>query len=175
MKKDRLYIALSKKKKTAIDYGIAGWTAGKYVHAELVLNGMSFSSCGPEGGVRKKLIHYVDKSHWDLYEVLGDYTREDILEVYNFYNLTEHCKYDFKGIMLAQFLFFVEKQNSDEFFCSEWVEIAINHVLHWDKIDPLFAKGYKFSPNRLWKKAADYELIKEETDRTYEGVVECLN
>ena len=77
--------------------------------------------------------------------------------------------------MLAQFLFSVEKQNSDEFFCSEWVETAINHVLHWDKIDPLFAKGYKFSPNRLWKKAADYGLIKEETNRTYEGVVECLN
>ena len=175
MKKDRIYIAFSKKKKTAIDYGIAGWTVGKYVHAELVLNGMSFSSCGPEGGVRKKLISYVDKEHWDLYEVLGDYTREDTQEVYNFYNLTNHCKYDFKGIMLAQFIFSANKHNSNEFFCSEWVETAINRILHWDSVDVLFHLGHKFSPNRLYDKAKEYNLIKLEEDRTYKGVVECLD
>ena len=29
MKKDRLYVAFSKKKKTIVDYGIAGWTVGQ--------------------------------------------------------------------------------------------------------------------------------------------------
>ena len=35
MKKDRLYVAFSKKKKTIVDYGIAGWTIGQYVHVQI--------------------------------------------------------------------------------------------------------------------------------------------
>ena len=55
MFKNRIYIAFSKKKKTIIDYGIAGWTVGQYVHVELVLNGESYSSSAPDGGVRKNI------------------------------------------------------------------------------------------------------------------------
>ena len=73
MKKDRLYVAFSKKKKTIVDYGIAGWTIGQYVHVELVLNGESYSSSAPDGGVRKKYISYENKSWWDVYEVKGEY------------------------------------------------------------------------------------------------------
>ena len=35
MKKDRLYVAFSKKKKTIVDYGIAGWTVGQYAHVQI--------------------------------------------------------------------------------------------------------------------------------------------
>ena len=35
MKKDRMYVAFSKKKKTIVDQGIAGWTIGQYVHIQL--------------------------------------------------------------------------------------------------------------------------------------------
>ena len=167
MKKDRLYVAFSKKKKTIVDYGIAGWTVGQYVHVELVLNGESYSSSAPDGGVRKKYISYENKSWWDVYEVKGEY---DIENVRKFFELTNGAKYDFKGIMLAQFLFSANKEDSTKFFCSEWVEIALRLTLGLGEKDTLFLKGYKFSPNRLHNYLNKYDLITPITDRIFTEV-----
>ena len=167
MKKDRLYVAFSKKKKTIVDYGIAGWTVGQYVHVELVLNGESYSSSAPDGGVRKKYISYENKSWWDVYEVKGEY---DIENVRKFFELTNGAKYDFKGIMLAQFLFSANKEDSTRFFCSEWVEIALRLTLCLGKLDPLFLKGYKFSPNRLHNYLNKYDIIETCDERVFSEV-----
>ena len=167
MKKDRLYVAFSKKKKTVVDYGIAGWTIGQYVHVELVLNGESYSSSAPDGGVRKKYISYENKSWWDVYEVKGEY---DIENVRKFFELTNGAKYDFKGILLAQFLFPANKEDSAKFFCSEWVEIALRLTLGLGEKDPLFLKGYKFSPNRLFTYLRKYDIIETCDERVFTEV-----
>ena len=167
MKKDRLYVAFSKKKKTIVDYGIAGWTIGQYVHVELVLNGESYSSSAPDGGVRKKYISYENKDWWDVYEVKGEYDTENVRK---FFELTNGAKYDFKGILLAQFLFSVEKEDSTRFFCSEWVTTALRLTLELGKIDPLFLKGYKFSPNRLCDYLKKYDIIETCDERVFTEV-----
>ena len=167
MFKNRIYIAFSKKKKTIVDYGIAGWTVGQYVHVELVLNGESYSSSAPDGGVRKKYIDYQNKNYWDLFEVKGEY---DIRNVTKFFELTDGAKYDFKGIMLAQFLFSANKHDNTKYFCSEWVTTALRLTLGLGEIDKLFLKGYKFSPNRLHNYLNKYDLITPITDRIFTEV-----
>ena len=164
MKKDRLYVAFSKKKKTIIDYGIARWTVGQYVHVELVLNGESYSSSAPDGGVRKKYISYENRSWWDVYEVKGEY---DIENVRKFFELTNGSKYDFKGILLAQFLFPANKEDSTKFFCSEWVEIALRLTLGQRKTLYFWLKGYKFSPNRLFTYLRKYDIIETCDERVF--------
>ena len=167
MKKDRIYVAFSKNKKTIVDYGIAGWTIGNYVLVVLVLNNESYSSSAPDGGVRKKYICYEYKKYWDLFEVKGEYDTKYIQE---FFQLTEGAKYDFKGILLSQFLFPFEKEDTTRFFCSEWVETALRLTLGLEKVDKLFLKGYKFSPNRLLDYLKKYNLVDICTNRTYTEV-----
>ena len=167
MNKDRLYVAFSKKKKTTVDYGIAGWTMGQYVHVELVLNGESYSSSAPDGGVRKKYISYENKAWWDIYEVKGEY---DIENVRKFFELTNGAKYDFKGILLSQFLFSVNKEDSTRFFCSEWVEVALRLTLGLGEKNKLFLKGYKFSPNRLFTYLKRYDIIETCNERVFTEV-----
>ena len=102
-----------------------------------------------------------------MYEVKGEY---DIENVRKFFELTNGAKHYFKGILLAQFLFSANKEDSAKFFCSEWVEIALRLTLGLGEKDPLFLKGYKFSPNRLFTYLRKYDVIETCDERVFTEV-----
>ena len=84
--------------------------------------------------------------------------------------MTEGAKYDFKGIMLAQFLFSANKHDNTKYFCSEWVTTALRLTLGLGEIDKLFLKGYKFSPNRLFTYLRKYDIIETCDERVFSEV-----
>ena len=93
--------------------------------------------------------------------------RKELNYIQEFFQLTAGAKYDFKGILLSQFLFPFEKEDTTRFFCSEWVETALRLTLGLEKVDKLFLKGYKFSPNRLFTYLKKYDIIETCDERVF--------
>ena len=91
------------------------WTFGKYSHCEIIYNDEWFSSSWYDGGVRKKLIT-LKPENWDIFQIKVNIDDNYFID---FYNKTNGKKYDLKGILLSQ-IFPFNKQNNDEYFCSEW-------------------------------------------------------
>jgi hypothetical protein len=105
------------KSKGIISNLIKLWTIGSYSHVELVIDGMSYTAGVSENAIRCKYIDYKKESNiWDVYEL--DMTDEQIKVMLQFYKDTEGRKYDFKGIVLSQFLWFVNKDDKDRYSCS---------------------------------------------------------
>jgi hypothetical protein len=150
------------KSKGIISNLIKLWTIGSYSHVELVIDGMSYTAGVSENAIRCKYIDYKKESNiWDVYEL--DMTDEQIKVMLQFYKDTEGRKYDFKGIVLSQFLWFVNKDDKDRYFCSEWtlqaIDLACNRTLLYGG-KPVSTKKYsKFSPNRLHKYLIDNGII----------------
>ena len=154
---DGLFIAFNKGK-NPLGLLIAGWTLGPYAHCELIVDGVSFSSGGTDGGVREKDVIYNSKD-WDIWEI----SEIDKNKVLAFYDLTEKHKYDYKGIIFSQLFWWINAHNKDKWFCSEWclqaLDYATKYELPWKK-GLLRKKGYnKFSPNRLKDYLQDIKLL----------------
>lgn len=97
-------------------------TLSKYSHAELVIDGVCWSSSVRDGGVRQKQID-LDSGHWDVYEVLDVFDEAQALE---WFKAHEGNPYDWMGIV--RFVLPFVKQRPDQFFCSEAVATALGYA-----------------------------------------------
>ena len=156
LKIDTLYISFHKAK-SPIGYLIALWTLGKYSHCEFIYNDEVYLA--NPGGVRKEIYRY--KKNFDVYELDKNIEPERILE---FFEKTKGKGYDYKAIFGSQFAWFINAENKDEYFCSEWCINAIDYALDNSltyNFKELSVKGYhKFNPERLYKYLKVMELIK---------------
>ena len=82
-----------------------------YSHAELVINGICYSSSSRDGGVRSKYIDYTE-GKWDIYEITID-----IEYALDWFNENKGKKYDWAGILRFAIPFL--PQNSNQLFCNE--------------------------------------------------------
>ena len=124
---------------------IIDWWTGKlgFSHVEIVVeeNGQSYmySSSGRDGGVRRKP-HTFDHKTWEYVDV--KINKETF---YDFFRFTEHCKYDFAGI-IGFVLPFQDREN--KWFCSEWCSTVLKISGH----KALYTKEpSKLSPNKFYQ------------------------
>lgn len=89
------------------------WTGSKYSHAELVIDGICYSSSSRDGGVRKKVID-LNSGKWDLINVIAD--KQYALD---WFSKHEGCKYDWANI--ARFVIPVVHEDKNKFVCFETV------------------------------------------------------
>ena len=155
LRKDKLYISFHKPK-SLIGGLIALWTLGNYSHCEFIYNDTVYLA--NLGGVRKQPFEY--KKNFDIFELDKSIEAQDILE---FFEEVEGAGYDYKGILGSQFLWFLNSQDEDKYFCSEFCLNAIDYSLQFSlkyKGRPLYEKGYhKFNPVRLFKYMKENNLI----------------
>jgi hypothetical protein len=115
--------------------GICIRTLSKYSHAELVIDGLCWSSSARDGGVREKEIQLED-GHWDVFPVLKEFdNREQALQWFREHN---GLKYDFWGI--AKFVVPFLRDSANRWFCSEAIAAALGVL-----------KPYKLAPKHLLK------------------------
>ena len=158
LKENFMYVCFHKGK-GIVGKAISLWTLGEYAHVEFVYNGKKYLA--NPGGVRSEDYKY-EKNH-DLYELSFLVDFEKILQ---FFKATEGLKYDYKGIVNAQFLMKDNRDtahNKNEYFCSEWALHAIDYATDYRlmyKDEALNQKGYyKFNPQRMYKYLKEQQLI----------------
>ena len=103
-------------------YAIRLRTWSKYSHAELVIDGICYSSSVRDGGVRKKAIN-LDSGHWDVVEI--DPNRVNMQYAMQFFNQHEGAEYDWMNIV--RFIIPFVKQEENKFVCFEFVSRMLNH------------------------------------------------
>lgn len=96
-------------------------TWSKYSHAELVINGWSFSSSVRDRGVRRKKISF-NPNRWDVIEI--DPSRVNLDYAFSFFARYEGAGYDWLNI-LRYVLPFV-KQKEGKFVCFELIGAMLN-------------------------------------------------
>ena len=157
LEKDKLYISFHKPK-SVVGLLISAWTLGSYSHCEFIYNNEVYLA--NPGGVRKQPFEM--KKNFDIYELDKSIEAQDILE---FFEEVEGAGYDYQGILGSQFLWFLNAQNDDKFFCSEFclnaIDYALQFSLTWHYKDLRYKGYHKFNPVRLYKYLKEMELIKE--------------
>ena len=112
------------------------------------------------GGVRKQ--KYFPKKNFGIFELDSNIDVKDILD---FFEEVKGAGYDYQGILGSQFLWFLNAQNDDKFFCSEFclnaIDYALQFSLTWHYKDLRYKGYHKFNPVRLYKYLKEMELIKE--------------
>lgn len=87
---------------------------------------------------------------WDVFELKSDIK----FEIQQFYESTQGCKYDWKGILWSC-VFNRKKHDYNKYICSEWVLNAIDNATH---IMPL--KNYiMYSPYEVYQILKNKNLI----------------
>jgi hypothetical protein len=109
-------------------------TLSNYSHAELVIDGVCWSSSARDKGVRDTRIN-LNSGHWDVFDVVLGCDEAQALKWFQ-----EHkgLKYDWLGII--RFVLPFVKQKDNQWFCSEAVAAALGE-----------ANPYKLSPKKLLK------------------------
>ena len=157
LEKDKLYISFHKPR-GVVGFLISAWTLGEYSHCEFVYNGNIYLA--NPGGVRDGKFKY--KKNIDLFELDNNIWASDVID---FFNANKGKGYDYKAIVGSQFAWFLNAQDNEKFFCSEFCLNAIDYALQFTltyKGQTLEKKGYhKFNPTRLFKYLKKIELIKE--------------
>ena len=70
--KDKVYLAFYKGNDKLLDKIITWTSRGIYSHVEIIIDNVSYSSSGRDGGVRRKALgtmHYNDVNKWDIFEL----------------------------------------------------------------------------------------------------------
>lgn len=142
----KVEIAFYKAKGTWFSKLIRLWTGSPYSHAELVMDGMWYSSSIRDGGVRQKDIK-AKNGHWDF--ITLEISPEKQKNIQEFFNATESAAYDWRGIFLSHVVP-LSRHSKDKWFCSEWVAESLkkSNTLESD------IKAEAISPGAL------YELLK---------------
>lgn len=123
---------------------IAIFTLSKYSHVELIIDGMSYSSRPSSKGVSKELKDYsINPELWDI--LLIKISEESILKILQFFNETNHAKYDWVGIFFYH-LIPLEIEDPNRYYCSEWVAKALRFQY------PKFFKKFQMTPGKIFKK-----------------------
>ena len=126
-------------------YAIRLWTWSRWSHAELVIDGVCYSSSSRDGGVRAKVIDLAS-GRWDVVEV--DLTDKQVAQSLAWFLTNDGDKYDWAGIV--RFVIPFLPQGKRRWFCFE----AIGESLG-------FAGAHKLTANDLyrWAKRQIPEII----------------
>lgn len=116
-------------------YGIRLWTWSKWSHAELVIDGVCYSSSSRDGGIRAKQID-LTSSRWNVVDV--DLTDEQTAKALAWFMVNDGDKYDWAGII--RFVIPFLPQSKRRWFCFE----AIGESLG-------FAGAHKLTANDLYR------------------------
>lgn len=76
-------------------FAIRAWTWSRWSHAELVINGVCWSSSARDGGVRCKRID-LDSGHWDVLDL--HLKHEQVTAALAWYQEHQGAAYDYLGI-----------------------------------------------------------------------------
>lgn len=99
-------------------WGIRFYFLNTYSHAELVIDGICYSSSARDGGVRGKLID-LDSGKWHLYDLPG----VDVDFALAWFEKFKGCGYDWAGV--AAYPVPGLRHSPDRFFCFEAVAAAL--------------------------------------------------
>ena len=109
------------------------WTWSKYSHAELVIDGVCWSSSSRDGGVRSKVID-LDSGKWDVVKLT-----DNLLTKYNallWFKQHEGDEYDYRNIL--RFVIPVVGHDKNKWVCYEACGTALGidnaHKLDADKL-----------------------------------------
>ena len=117
------------------------WTASKWSHAELVVDGICYSSSLRDKGIRSKVIN-LDTGRWDV--VKFELDADKIESAVKWFYLNEHAEYDWRNIV--RFVIPFVGQDWDKYVCYE----AIGESLG-------FAGAYRLTANDLYRWAIERE------------------
>lgn len=116
-------------------WAIRLWTWSRWSHAELVIDGVCYSSSMRDGGVRAKAIE-LDSGHWDVLPIVCDEGRALV-----WFRQHQGQAYDWANI--ARFLLPFLPQRRDEWVCFEAVAAMLG-----------LAGAHKLTANDLYDWAA---------------------
>lgn len=109
------------------------WTWSKYSHAELVIDGVCWSSSSRDGGVRRKLID-LTSGKWDVFDITNNIVV--ISKVLLWFKEHENDEYDYRNIL--RFVLPFVGHNKKEWVCYEACGEALGiknaHKLDADKL-----------------------------------------
>ena len=130
---------------TLSHYGIRVWTWSRWSHAELVVNGVCYSSSSRDGGVRGKTID-LTSGRWDVVEI--DLPDAQANAAFEWFLTNEGDKYDWAGIWRFVLPFFPHGER--RWFCFEAIGAALG-----------FAGAHKLTANDLfrWAKQREARII----------------
>lgn len=134
---------------TLSHYAIRLWTWSRWSHAELVVDGVCYSSSSRDGGVRAKTID-LTSGRWDVVQV--DLPDEQTAQALAWFLNNDGDKYDWAGII--RFVIPFLPQSGRRWFCFESIGESLG-----------FAGAYKLTANDLysWAKRQRSEII--DTDK----------
>ena len=118
-------------------YGIRLWTRSPWSHAELVIDGVAYSSSARDGGVRPKQIDF-DSGRWDL--VTLPLTAEEVSYALLWFHQRDGWKYDYLNI--GRFVFPILGHERNRVVCFEAVAAALG-----------LPAAHKFDANDLFEYA----------------------
>lgn len=138
--KDKVYLAFYKGNDRILDKVITWTSRGIYSHVEVIIDGISYSSSGRDGGIRKKLpsfMSYDNINKWDIFELkLNDiksfketFEMLKSKKIFGEIPFMKHSKtdnigkYDYWSIVLYHIfrLPLISKVNSKRYICTEFV------------------------------------------------------
>lgn len=116
-------------------YATRVWTASKWSHAELLVDGVCYSSSLRDKGVRAKVID-IDSGRWDV--VSFEIDKADVDSALQWFEDNKHAKYDWRNIV--RFVLPFVGQDWDKFVCYEAIGEALG-----------FAGAYRITANDLYR------------------------
>ena len=187
--KEKIYLAFYKGNDKLLDKIITWTSRGIYSHVEIVVDNISYSSSGRDGGVRRKALgfmSYDNPSKWDIFElktenvasfkekfellknrkVFGSfrYQRHDIKE--------RNGRYDYWSIILYHILRIPlwKKVDNTRFLCTELIleliqaGLSINSDLGTNNtttklLHKAFNQGFKTTPTNVLELLTSLELL----------------
>lgn len=109
------------------------WTWSKYSHAELVIDGVCWSSSSRDGGVRKKNIN-LNSGKWDVFRLTDDLVVKN--KALMWFKLHEGDSYDYRNIL--RFILPIVGHDKRKWVCYEACGAALGidnpHKLDADKL-----------------------------------------
>lgn len=121
------------------------FTWSKWSHAELVIDGICYSSSVRDGGVRSKIIP-LNTGRWDI--VKFELPEQVIEQAISWFDSNKDAKYDWRNIF--RFVFPFIGQDWNRYVCYEAIGEALG-----------FAGAYRLTANDLYKWAKKYEVQKD--------------
>lgn len=118
---------------TISHYATRLWTWSKYSHAELVIDGICYTSSSRDGGVRWKEID-LNSGRWDVFEISKDDSLKE--KALKWFSDHDEDKYDYRNIL--RFVFPFVGHDKHKWVCYEAVGAALGierpHLLDADKL-----------------------------------------
>jgi len=105
---------------TVSHYAIRLWTWSRWSHAELVIDGLSYSSSSRDGGVRGTVIDLAS-GRWDVIDIELD--AEQGVQALSWFLVNWGDRYDWAGVW--RFVIPLLPQSTNRWFCFEAIAAAL--------------------------------------------------